>query len=500
MYASTLHKRERMNMTVQTAQIVKNYIGGEWVESSSTKMEAVYNPATGEVIARVPLSTKVDVELAVQAANEAFKSWSKTAVPKRARILFKYQQLLVDNWEELAKLITIENGKSYNEAYGEVLRGIECVEFAAGAPTLMMGKQLPDIATGIESGMYRYPIGVIGGITPFNFPMMVPCWMFPLAIACGNTFVLKPSERTPLLAAKLAELAEEAGLPKGVLNIVNGAHDVVNGLLEHKLVKAISFVGSQPVAEYVYKKGTENLKRVQALAGAKNHSIVLNDANLELATKQIISAAFGSAGERCMAASVVTVEEEIADQLIERLVEEANKIVIGNGLDEDVFLGPVIRDNHKERTIGYIDSGVEQGATLVRDGREDTAVTGAGYFVGPTIFDHVIKEMKIWQDEIFAPVLSIVRVKSLDEAIEIANESRFANGACIYTDSGASVRQFRETIESGMLGVNVGVPAPMAFFPFSGWKDSFYGDLHANGTDGVEFYTRKKMLTSRWEK
>lgn len=241
-------------MTVETAQIVKNYIGGEWVESSSTKMEAVYNPATGEVIARVPLSTKVDVELAVQAANEAFKSWSKTAVPKRARILFKYQQLLVDNWEELAKLITIENGKSYNEAYGEVLRGIECVEFAAGAPTLMMGKQLPDIATGIESGMYRYPIGVIGGITPFNFPMMVPCWMFPLAIACGNTFVLKPSERTPLLAAKLAELAEEAGLPKGVLNIVNGAHDVVNGLLEHKLVKAISFVGSQPVAEYVYKK------------------------------------------------------------------------------------------------------------------------------------------------------------------------------------------------------------------------------------------------------
>lgn len=500
MYASTLHKRERMNMTVQTAQIVKNYIGGEWVESISTKMEAVYNPATGEVIAQVPLSTKVDVEQAVLAANEAFKSWSKTAVPKRARILFKYQQLLVDNWEELAKLITIENGKSYNEAYGEVLRGIECVEFAAGAPTLMMGKQLPDIATGIESGMYRYPIGVIGGITPFNFPMMVPCWMFPLAIACGNTFVLKPSERTPLLAARLAELAEEAGLPKGVLNIVNGAHDVVNGLLEHKLVKAISFVGSQPVAEYVYKKGTENLKRVQALAGAKNHSIVLNDANLELATKQIISAAFGSAGERCMAASVVTVEEEIADQLVDRLVEEANKIVIGNGLDEDVFLGPVIRDNHKERTIGYIDSGVEQGATLVRDGREDTAVKGAGYFVGPTIFDHVTKEMKIWQDEIFAPVLSIVRVKSLDEAIEIANESRFANGACIYTDSGASVRQFRETIESGMLGVNVGVPAPMAFFPFSGWKDSFYGDLHANGTDGVEFYTRKKMLTSRWEK
>ncbi|CAK8581925.1 CoA-acylating methylmalonate-semialdehyde dehydrogenase [Priestia megaterium] len=484
--------------TTTNTKVIQNYIAGEWVESSTRIREKVYNPATGEVIAEVPLSTKEDVDQAVRAANEAFKGWSKTAVPKRARILFKYQQLLVDNWDELARLVTIENGKSFNEAHGEVQRGIECVEFAAGAPTLMMGKQLPDIATGIESGMYRYPIGVIGGITPFNFPMMVPCWMFPLAIACGNTFVLKPSERTPLLAARLVELFEEAGLPKGVLNIVNGAHDVVNGLLEHKLVKAISFVGSQPVAEYVYKKGTENLKRVQALAGAKNHSIVLNDADLDVATKQIIGAAFGSAGERCMAASVVTVQEEIADKLINRLVEEANHIVIGNGLEKDVFLGPVIRENHKERTLSYIKSGIEEGARLVRDGREDSAVKDKGYFVGPTIFDHVTQEMKIWQDEIFAPVLSIVRVKSLEEAIEVANNSRFANGACIYTDSGASVREFRENIESGMLGVNVGVPAPMAFFPFSGWKDSFYGDLHANGTDGVEFYTRKKMVTARY--
>ena len=487
-----------MNMTQTTVKTVKNYIGGEWVDSSTSLTEPVYNPATGEVIAEVPLSTKEDVDQAVQAANEAFKGWSKTAVPKRARILFKYQQLLVDNWDELAKLVTLENGKSFNEARGEVQRGIECVEFAAGAPTLMMGKQLPDIATGIESGMYRYPIGVIGGITPFNFPMMVPCWMFPLAIACGNTFVLKPSERTPLLAARLVELFEEAGLPKGVLNIVNGAHDVVNGLLEHKLVKAISFVGSQPVAEYVYKKGTENLKRVQALAGAKNHSIVLNDADLNVATKQIIGAAFGSAGERCMAASVVTVQEGVADELISRLVQESNNIVIGNGLEKDVFLGPVIRENHKERTLSYIESGVEEGARLVRDGREDHEVKENGYFVGPTIFDNVTQEMKIWQDEIFAPVLSIVRVKTLEEAIDVANNSRFANGACIYTDSGASVREFRENIESGMLGVNVGVPAPMAFFPFSGWKDSFYGDLHANGTDGVEFYTRKKMVTARY--
>jgi malonate-semialdehyde dehydrogenase (acetylating) / methylmalonate-semialdehyde dehydrogenase len=484
-------------MLVQSKALL-NYIGGKWVESSTRATQPVYNPATGKVIAEVPLSTKEDVDKAVQVANDAFQSWSQVSVPKRARILFKYQQLLVDNLNELARTITTENGKGFKEAHGEVLRGIECVEFAAGAPSLMMGKQLPDIAHNMESGMYRYPIGVVGGITPFNFPMMVPCWMFPLAIACGNTFVLKPSERTPLLANRLAGLFEEAGLPKGVLNLVHGAHDVVNGLLEHKLVKAISFVGSQPVAEYVYKKGAENLKRVQALAGAKNHSIVLNDANLADAASQIASAAFGSAGERCMAASVVTVQEDVADDLIQKLLEEANNMGIGNGLDEDVFLGPVIREEHKARTLGYIESGVKAGARLVRDGRKDAAVKGEGYFVGPTIFDNVTQEMKIWQDEIFAPVLSVIRVKTLEEAVKTANNSKFANGACIYTNDARSIRKFRETIDSGMLGVNVGVPAPMAFFPFSGWKDSFYGDLHANGTDGVEFYTRKKMVTARY--
>lgn len=487
-------------MSTQTVEKLKNYIGGEWIESETTEYEVVVNPATGEELAKVPLSTKGDVEKAVQAAEEAFKTWSQVAVPRRARILFKYQQLLVDNWEELAKLITIENGKNLAEARGEVQRGIECVEFAAGAPTLMMGEQLPDIATNVESGMYRYPLGVVGGITPFNFPMMVPSWMFPLAIAVGNSFILKPSERTPLLANRLAELFEEAGLPKGVLSIVHGAHDVVNGILEHKKIKAISFVGSQPVAEYVYKKGTDHLKRVQALAGAKNHSIVLEDANLDHAATQITSAAFGSAGERCMAAAVVTVEESVADKLIEKLKQAADDIVIGNGLEEDVFLGPVIRDSHKERTLGYIEKGVEEGATMIRDGREDKAVDGEGYFVGPTIFDNVTQEMKIWQDEIFAPVLSIVRVKDLSEAVDIANDSPFANGACLYTDSASAVRQFRETIDSGMLGINLGVPAPMAFFPFSGYKDSFYGDLHANGKDGVEFYTRKKMVTARYVK
>ncbi|KZE50146.1 CoA-acylating methylmalonate-semialdehyde dehydrogenase [Rossellomorea marisflavi] len=487
-------------MTVTTVRTVKNYIGGKWIESASENTETVYNPATGEEIAIVKLSTREEVNEAVEVAHEAFKSWSQVPVPKRGRILFKYQQLLVEHWDELAKLVTIENGKSFAEAHGEVLRGIECVEFAAGIPNLMMGKQLPDIAAGLESGMYRYPVGVVGGITPFNFPMMVPCWMFPLAIACGNTFVLKPSERTPLLAARLAELFEEAGLPSGVLNIVNGAHDVVNGLIEEKKVKAISFVGSQPVAELVYKKGTENLKRVQALSGAKNHSIVLKDANLEVAVSQITGAAFGSAGERCMAAAVVAVEESIADAFIEKLKQAADDITIGNGLEEGVFLGPVIRQNHKERTLSYIDSGISQGATLLRDGRKDKETEGEGYFLGPTIFDHVTQEMKIWQDEIFAPVLSVVRVKDLTDAIDLANASAFANGACIYTDSASAIRQFRETMDSGMLGVNIGVPAPMAFFPFSGYKDSFYGDLHANGTDGLEFYTRKKMVTARYVK
>ncbi|WP_373895522.1 CoA-acylating methylmalonate-semialdehyde dehydrogenase [Virgibacillus sp. CBA3643] len=485
-------------MSQTKVKTVQNYVGGEWVEAKSDKTEAVYNPATGEVIAHVPISSLDDVDQAVNVASETFQTWKEVPVPKRARILFKYQQLLVDNWDELAEIVTIENGKSFKEAQGEVQRGIENVEFAAGVPSLMMGEQLPSIANGLESGVYQYPIGVVGGITPFNFPMMVPAWMFPMAIATGNTFVLKPSERTPLLANRLAELLEEAGLPNGVFNIVHGAHDVVNGLLDHENVAAISFVGSQPVAEYIYKRGTDNLKRVQALSGAKNHSIVLRDANLDNATTQILNAAFGSAGERCMAASVVAVEESVADEFIEQLTQKTNEIKIGNGLDEGVFLGPVIRENHKEKTLNYIETGEKEGAKLVRDGRSDQDAQREGYFVGPTIFDNVTTEMKIWQDEMFAPILSIARVKDLDSAVKLTNKSRFANGACIFTNDGGSVRQFREMIDAGMLGVNIGVPAPMAFFPFSGWKDSFYGDLHANGKDGLNFYTRKKVITTRW--
>ena len=484
--------------TTTEVKTLKNFIGGQWVDAVSENTEAVPNPATGEVLAYVPLSNRDDLDKAVEVANKAFQTWKDVAVPKRARILFRYQQLLVEHWDELARLVVLENGKNYDEAYGEVLRGIECVEFAAGAPTLMMGSQLPDIATGIESGMYRYPIGVIGGITPFNFPMMVPCWMFPLAIACGNTFVLKPSERTPLLANRLAELFKEAGLPDGVLNIVHGAHDVVNGILENKDVKAVSFVGSQPVAEYIYKTAAANGKRVQALAGAKNHSIVLPDANLDIAVTNIIGAAFGSAGERCMACAVVVAVGDVADELISRLVKAAEELQIGNGLDKGVFLGPVIRDSHKEKTLKYIEIGEKEGALLIRDGRKDDAASGQGYFVGPTIFDEVTTDMKIWKEEIFAPVLSVIHADNLTEAIEIANQSEFANGACLFTDSAKAVRQFRDTIDAGMLGVNMGVPAPMAFFPFSGYKKSFYGDLHANGKDGVEFYTRKKMLTARY--
>ncbi|KWX83542.1 methylmalonate-semialdehyde dehydrogenase, partial [Paenibacillus riograndensis] len=362
-----------MSLLVKQTEKVKNYVNGVWVDSSSGQQEEVFNPATGEVIAYVPISSLDELDDAVKAAAEAYRSWKKVAVPRRACYFFQYQQLLVQHRSELAGLITLENGKSLEEALGEVQRGIECVEFAAGIPTLMMGSQLPDIASGVESGMYRYPLGVVGGIAPFNFPMMVPCWMFPLAVACGNTFVMKPSERTPLLMNRLAELFAEAGFPPGVLNVVHGAHEVVNGLLDHEEVKAVSFVGSQPVAEYVYKRGTSSGKRVQALAGAKNHSIVLPDADLGSTVKNIISAAFGSAGERCMACSVVVVHEAVADELVRRLVEAADSLKIGDGKDEGVFLGPMIRQSNKERTAAYIETGIQEQAELVRDGRLDSA-------------------------------------------------------------------------------------------------------------------------------
>ncbi|MGG0455500.1 CoA-acylating methylmalonate-semialdehyde dehydrogenase [Bacillus mycoides] len=477
---------------------VKNHINGEWVESTGTEVEAVPNPATGKIIAYVPLSPKEDVEKAVEAAKAAYETWSKVPVPNRSRQLCKYLQLLQENKDELAKIITLENGKTLTDATGEVQRGIEAVELATSAPNLMMGQALPNIASGIDGSIWRYPIGVVAGITPFNFPMMIPLWMFPLAIACGNTFVLKTSERTPLLAERLVELFYEAGFPKGVLNLVQGGKDVVNSILENKDIQAVSFVGSEPVARYVYETGTKNGKRVQALAGAKNHAVVMPDCNLEKTVQGVIGSAFASSGERCMACSVVAVVDEIADEFIDVLVAETKKLKVGDGFNEDNYVGPLIRESHKERVLGYINSGVADGATLLVDGRKINEAVGEGYFVGATIFDGVNQEMKIWQDEIFAPVLSIVRVKDLEEGIKLTNQSKFANGAVIYTSNGKHAQTFRDNIDAGMIGVNVNVPAPMAFFAFAGNKASFFGDLGTNGTDGVQFYTRKKVVTERW--
>jgi malonate-semialdehyde dehydrogenase (acetylating) / methylmalonate-semialdehyde dehydrogenase len=487
-----------MAITKNDTTVLKNFIDGQWVDSNSQQSLDVPNPATNELLARVPISSKEDVNLAVTAAKKAFATWRNVPVPKRARILFKYHHLLTENHEELARLIVQENGKAYKEAYGEVQRGVECVEFAAGAPTLMMGETLSGIAEDIDSEMFRYPLGVVGGITPFNFPMMVPLWMFPLAIACGNTFILKPSERTPILANRLAELFAAAGAPPGVLNVVHGAHDVVNGLLEHKDIAAISFVGSQPVAKYVYERAASEGKRVQALSGAKNHHIVMPDADMDKAVQHVLSSTFGSAGQRCMACSAVVVVGD-NESFVQALKKKADELLIGNGMDDEVLLTPVIRKEHRDKVLGYIEKGLEEGANLIRDGRGEMDVLPEGNFLGPTIFDHVTPEMTIAKDEIFAPVLSLLRAKDLDEGLEFIRKSRYGNGATIYTNNAKAIRQFREEADAGMLGINVGVPATMAFFPFSGWKDSFYGDLHVNGKDGLNFFTRKKMITSRFD-
>ena len=485
-------------MITTDVKIMKNFIGDQWVESSSGQMEIVPNPATGETIAHVPISGQEDVNAAVKAAQEAYEEWHTIPVPNRTRYLFEYLRLLKDNKEELAQIITLENGKALNDARGEVQRGIEVVELATSTPNLMMGDALPSIATGIDGSIWRYPLGVVAGITPFNFPMMVPLWMYPLAIACGNTFVLKPSERTPILAERLVNLFYEAGFPKGVLNLVHGGKDVVNRMLNHEDIEAISFVGSEPVARHVYQTGTAHGKRVQALAGAKNHAVVMPDCDLDQTVQGVIGAAFGSSGERCMACSVVAVVDDIADAFIEKLVAETKRLKVGDGLEEDNFVGPLIRESHKQNVLGYIDTGIEEGADLLVDGRDIKEEVPNGYYVGATIFDNVKEDMKIWQDEIFAPVLSIVRVKDLDEGIELTNKSKFANGAVIYTSNGKSAQKFRDKIDAGMVGINVNVPAPMAFFAFAGNKASFFGDLGTNGKDGVQFYTRKKVVTERW--
>ncbi len=482
------------------AETVPLLIGGAWRASRAERTEPVYNPATGEVIARVPFAPAEEVAEAVAAAARAFPAWRSTPVVERARLMFRFKELLERHFEELARLITRENGKTLEEARGELRRGIEVVEFAAGAPTLLLGETTEDVARGIDSELYRVPLGVVAGICPFNFPAMIPLWMFPIALVCGNTFVLKPSDRTPLSAVRLAELLMEAGAPEGVLNIVHGGKETVDALLKHPDVKAISFVGSQPVAQYVYAEAARHGKRVQALGGAKNHLIVMPDADLERAVPAIITSAFGSAGQRCLAGSVVLAVGEVADPLLRRLREAAAELVVGDGLDPEVQMGPVIREEARQRILGYLERGQREGAELVLDGRRHPRLKGpeGGFFLGPCIFDRVGPGMAIAREEIFGPVLSVMRVPDLETAIAVANRSRYGNAASIFTRSGKAARQFRYSIEAGMLGVNVGVAAPMAWFPFSGWKESFYGDLHATGKDAVRFYTEVKVVISRW--
>jgi malonate-semialdehyde dehydrogenase (acetylating) / methylmalonate-semialdehyde dehydrogenase len=475
---------------------VRNFIGGRWEERDGRDTEPVYNPATGEVVAETPLSTKEDVDRAVKQAEAAFPGWASTPVIERARVLFRFKALLEKHFEELRDLVTLENGKDANDAGGEVRRGIEVVEFACGMPTLMMGETVRDVARGIDNSSWRYPLGVVAAITPFNFPCMVPLWTIPVAIGAGNAYILKPSERTPLCAVRLGELLSEAGLPDGVFNIVNGSHDAVNGILEHPGIEAVSFVGSQPVAEHVYTHGSAHGKRVQALAGAKNSMVVMPDAVLDRAVPNIISSAYGNAGERCLAGSVLVAVGDVADELVDKLKQAAASMKVGPGSEEGSELTPVIRDSHRDKVRSYVDLGEEEGAEVVLDGRE--APLEDGFFMGPTLLDRVTGEMRVGREEIFGPVLSVVRVDSLEEAIEYTNGSPFGNACSIYTENGAAIRYWRENVEAGMLGVNVGVAAPMAFFPFNGIKNSFYGDLHATGKDGVRFFTENKVEITRY--
>src|SRR5918994_1891362 len=474
---------------------VRNLMGGPWEGRAGRETEPIYDPASGEVVAETPLSTAEDVDRAVKEAEAAFLGWSATPVGERARVLFRFKALLEEHFEELTAIVTLENGKDSKDAAGEVRRGIEVVEFACGMPTLLMGETVRDVARGIDNASYRYPLGVVAAITPFNFPCMVPLWTLPIAIGAGNTYILKPSERTPLCSVRLGELLSEAGLPDGVFNIINGAHDAVNGLLEHHGIEAISFVGSQPVAEHVYRHGAAHGKRVQAPAAAKNSMIVMPDAVLEKAVPNIVASAYGNAGERCLAGSVLVAVGEIADPLIEKIREAARDLKVGPGY-EGGELTPLIRDSHRQRVKEYVDLGEEEGANVALDGRDPPL--SEGFFFGPTILDNVTGDMRIAREEIFGPVLSVVRVDSLEEAIEFTNGSPFGNACSIYTENGAAVRYWRENVEAGMLGVNVGVAAPMAFFPFNGVKNSFYGDLHATGKDGVRFFTENKVEIVRY--
>jgi malonate-semialdehyde dehydrogenase (acetylating)/methylmalonate-semialdehyde dehydrogenase len=475
--------------------MIGNLVGERWVRPETASLP-IYDPATGEVIENVPLSGRTEVEAAVRAATEAFEGWSRTPVMERTRLMFRFKAVLEDHVEELASIVTRHHGKTLDEARGEVRRGIEVVDFACGAPTLLQGRTLREVSTGVDQDLYRYPVGVCAGIPPFNFPVMIPLWMFPLAVVAGNTFVLKPSERTPLGAVRLAELFLDAGFPPGVLNVVHGAKDAVDALVEHPDVRAISFVGSAPVARQVYATAAAHGKRVQALGGAKNHIVVMPDADADAVIPAILNSAFGNAGERCLAGSVAVAVGGASRTLLGPLVDASRKLVVGPGDRPGVQVGPLIRAEHRQRVVDYIARGEAEGAAVVVDGRGE--LERPGFFLGPTVLDRVSPEMAVARDEIFGPVLSVSHVATLDEAIAQANRAALGNMAVIFTQSGRSARQFRERVDAGMCGVNVPIAQPFAFFPFSGWKGSFYGDLHVHGTDGIDFYTRKKVVVTRW--
>ena len=485
-----------MTVTTPSTRLLDNYIGGSWVAAGSSEQQDVTNPATGEVLARVPLSGAGDLDAAVAAARAALPVWREVSAIERARRLFALREGLDARREELARSVTTEMGKTIADARAEVARMIEMVEAACAIPTTMQGRILEDVSRGIDAETVRQPVGVCAAIVPFNFPAMVPFWFLPFAIGCGNAFILKPSEQVPLTQQIAFEVLDSLELPPGVVNLVNGGREVVEGMLDHPGIDAISFVGSAPVARLVYERAAKAGKRVQALGGAKNHMVVMPDAVVDRTVNGIIGSAFGAAGQRCMAGSVVVTVGDAHERLLPALREATERITVGDGLDERSELGPVVSETARERILAAVERGLEEGARLVVDGREPGLAEGC--YVGATILEGVTPEMELAREEIFGPVLSLIHVDSLDEAIETVNKSRFGNGVSIFTESGAAVRRFRHDVEAGMVGVNIGVAAPVAFFPFSGWKDSFLGDLHAHGTDAVDFYTRKKTVTSRW--
>ncbi len=478
---------------------VPMWVNGKAQQASSDRYGDVTDPATGAVARKVPLCSAADIASAVAAAQAAFPAWRDTPPLRRARILMKYRELIDAHRDELARLITAEHGKTLPDAAGSVQRGLEVVEFAMGIPHLVKGEYSESVGTGVDTHSLRQPLGVCAGITPFNFPAMVPLWMYPVAIACGNTFVLKPSEKVPSTAMRLAELAKEAGLPDGVLNVVHGDKAAVDALLEHPDVKAVSFVGSTPIARYIYETCAKHGKRVQALGGAKNHAVVLPDADLEFAADALIGAAYGSAGERCMAISAVVAVGNVGDALVEQLKRKASALKIGPGNAKDVDMGPLVTCAHRDKVASYVDKGVAEGARLVLDGR-GYQVAGAkdGFFLGASLFDQVKPEMSIYRDEIFGPVLVVLRVNSLDEAIALINRNPYANGTAVFTNSGGAARRFEQEIEVGMVGINVPIPVPIAYFSFGGWRGSLFGDQHVHGMEGVRFYTRGKVVTTRW--